>query len=66
MPNLQIDIDDEDEKLLTTPRVGDNHIILKHQEEDLVTPRVQDHKSISKSEYIPSKTVSLINPNDQF
>jgi hypothetical protein len=32
---------------------------LDEPEQLLTTPRVMDSKSISKSEYIPSKTVSL-------
>jgi len=32
---------------------------LDEPEQLLTTPRVTDSKSISKSEYIPSKTVSL-------
>ena len=34
---------------------------LDEPEQLLTTPRVMDQKSISKSEYIPSKSVSLSN-----
>lgn len=35
-------------------------------EQLLTTPRVMDHKSISKSEYTPSKSISLTNPENNY
>jgi hypothetical protein len=50
MKGLELDLGDADEP----------------QEQLLTTPRVKDHKSISKSQYIPSKTISLTNPEQHY